>query len=112
MEAFPMGGAPEYAAVSYAWGRGVSSRAFFCDDRNFAVSGHVLDALNHLGLAWQDSKIWIDGICINQADDAEKALQVAEMRRIYYEAEKVIVWLGAAEDESDLVLQNIEAFLG
>jgi hypothetical protein len=111
MEAFPMDGAPKYAAVSYARGRDVSSRAFLCNDRNFAVSGYVLDALNHIGLAWQDSKIWIDAICINQADDTEKALQVAEMRRIYYKAEKVVVWLGAAEDESDLVLQNMEAFL-
>lgn len=111
IESFPMAGAPEYAAVSYAWGRAISSRAFFCNHRNFAVSAHVLDLLNHLGLAWQDHKIWIDAICINQADDAEKAVQVAAMRNIYLNAEKVIVWLGANEDESEMVLQNMDAFL-
>ncbi|KAE9367374.1 HET-domain-containing protein [Stipitochalara longipes BDJ] len=111
IEAVPMDGAPEYAAVSYAWGGGVSSRTFLCDGRNFAVSAHVLDLLNHLGLAWQDHKIWIDAICINQADGAEKAVQVAAMRDVYYNAEKVIVWLGANEDESEMVLQNMEAFL-
>jgi hypothetical protein len=111
MEAFPMDGAPEYAAMSYAWGREVSSRAFFCNGRNFAVPSHVLDALNHLGLAWMDKKIWINAICINQEDGAEKAVQVAEMRRIYYQAEHVIVWLGVAEDDSDFLLDNIETFV-
>ena len=59
-----MDDAPEYTAMSYAWGREASSRAFFCNGQNFAVPSHVLDALNYLGLGYMDKQIWIDAICI------------------------------------------------
>ncbi|KAK4495926.1 hypothetical protein PRZ48_013194 [Zasmidium cellare] len=38
--------------------------------------------------------IWIDAICIRQADLAEKSKQVGMMREIYANAETVLVWLG------------------
>ena len=38
--------------------------------------------------------LWIDSICINQSDLAEKSSQVNLMRRIYRKAKRVIVWLG------------------
>ena len=47
----------------------------------------------------------------NQNLTAEKAVQVAEMQRIYSQAKQVVVWLGDAENDSDLVIDNMEAFL-
>jgi hypothetical protein len=38
--------------------------------------------------------IWIDAVCINQEDVAEKSSQVAMMDQIYSAAQNVIVWLG------------------
>lgn len=38
--------------------------------------------------------IWIDAICINQSDDAEKAMQVGIMGHIYKRAQSVVIWLG------------------
>lgn len=43
-------------------------------------------------------RIWIDAICINQSDDAEKSVQVAMMADIYAGAKNVIVWLGEGTD--------------
>ncbi|KXJ88805.1 hypothetical protein Micbo1qcDRAFT_213934 [Microdochium bolleyi] len=37
---------------------------------------------------------WVDQVCINQADEAEKSHQVNQMRHIYNEAAHVIAWLG------------------
>jgi hypothetical protein len=37
---------------------------------------------------------WVDAICINQGDDAEKTHQLALMGRIYKEAARAVVWLG------------------
>jgi hypothetical protein len=37
---------------------------------------------------------WIDAICIDQADESEKADQVALMDRIFEQARDVIAWLG------------------
>lgn len=42
---------------------------------------------------------WVDAICINQENDAEKASQVALMGHIYKRAQSVIVWLGREHDE-------------
>jgi len=38
--------------------------------------------------------LWIDAVCINQEDDAEKSFQVSMMGEIYYQADRVIIWLG------------------
>ncbi|TQS33111.1 hypothetical protein Golomagni_06556, partial [Golovinomyces magnicellulatus] len=38
--------------------------------------------------------LWIDQICINQQDLAEKAVQVSLMKEIYTRAESVLIWLG------------------
>jgi hypothetical protein len=38
--------------------------------------------------------LWVDAVCINQLDPVEKGHQVAQMGRIYENAERVVVWLG------------------
>jgi hypothetical protein len=38
--------------------------------------------------------MWIDAICINQADVGERNHQVDQMRNVYSGADQVIVWLG------------------
>ncbi|KAE9365613.1 HET-domain-containing protein [Stipitochalara longipes BDJ] len=47
--------------------------------------------------------IWIDALCINQADVDERSKQVAIMDKIYHRATKVLVWLGEAADDSHLL---------
>lgn len=43
--------------------------------------------------------IWIDALCINQQDDNEKMIQVANMSQLYRKATKVWVWLGVPENQ-------------
>jgi hypothetical protein len=45
-------------------------------------------------LSSAEGLIWIDAICINRDDVAEKSFQVALMPAIYQAATRVIVWLG------------------
>ncbi|KAF7676069.1 hypothetical protein GT037_005574 [Alternaria burnsii] len=52
---------------------------------------------------------WIDAICINQSDLAERASQVQLMGRIYREAESVVVWLGQMSKLSEM---SIAVFAG
>lgn len=37
--------------------------------------------------------LWVDAVCINQKDDAEKSIQVMMMGKIYSQASQVLVWL-------------------
>lgn len=43
-----------------------------------------------------DKSSWIDALCINQYDEAEKERQVRNMFHIYRKASTVLVWLGLA----------------
>lgn len=38
--------------------------------------------------------LWVDALCINQSDLAERATQVALMGSLYTAAEEVLIWLG------------------
>jgi hypothetical protein len=51
--------------------------------------------------------LWIDAICINQGDHAEKDIQSQSMAKIYGYAKCTIVWLGEEADGSDLALETI-----
>lgn len=42
--------------------------------------------------------IWIDAICINQADLDKRCEQVQPMKDIYSSAEEVLIWLGYCGD--------------
>lgn len=43
--------------------------------------------------------IWIDAICVNQQDLAERNVQVAMMKEIYGQAQSVIIWLGGFDSQ-------------
>jgi hypothetical protein len=45
----------------------------------------------------QVSHLWIDAICIDQGNNAEKAAQIPLMGEVYSRAGRVLAWLGAEE---------------
>ncbi|KAJ3493563.1 hypothetical protein NLG97_g4653 [Lecanicillium saksenae] len=104
---------PPFIALSYAWDRGGTKRFFYCDGSSFLVQDTVHAAINSIGLNFASSRLllWIDGICINQDDAAEKAEQVAMMGKIYSQAEKVVIWLGPAMNGSDLAIAHLPGLL-
>jgi hypothetical protein len=54
------------------------------------------------------SFVWIDTICINQKDDAEKTQQVSQMRDIFAKAEIVIMWVGEEDEVTNFHFATIE----
>jgi hypothetical protein len=77
------------------------------------LNGHDVEVRPNLHNALQQIKasalvdhyLWVDAICINQADDKvaldERSLQITFMREIYEKAANVIVWLGKPESEEN-----------
>ena len=55
---------------------------------------------NRHGKELSEQPIWIDAVCINQAEDDEKFFQINLVNQIYKRARKVWVWLGLAPDQS------------
>lgn len=67
-------GAPPYNALSYAWGD-PSDPTFqiALNERAFTIRKNLWEALNRLQSESQELMIWIDAICINQSDLAERS---------------------------------------
>jgi hypothetical protein len=95
---------PEFVALSYVWGDTGDARIILVESRPVKVTTNLYDAMMALRPLGQPIIIWIDFLCINQLDTEEKCWQVALMGNIYRQAQKVIAWLGPADDSSDLVL--------
>ncbi|KZL83562.1 heterokaryon incompatibility protein [Colletotrichum incanum] len=49
------------------------------------------------GDGFQQNLVWVDSLCINQANTAEREEQVKLMNRIFARAETVKIWLGPAD---------------
>jgi hypothetical protein len=58
------------------------------------IGSNLSWALIHIRKPNQEVRLWIDAVCINQADDIEKSWQVGLMARIYAHANGTLVWLG------------------
>lgn len=90
-----------FNAVSYCWGEpSFTHKIFFKSGSlgstaSLAITANVDCMLRHLRKPYKERRLWIDAICINQADVEEKTVQVRLMGNIYRAALKVHVWLGA-----------------
>lgn len=97
----------DYYALSYTWGNEAPSEAmsiFPTADSTTAVTpAQVLlltpncaAALKILRKRLGDANVgvWVDAVCINQSDVAEKNVQVTMMAEIYSLAQCVVVWVG------------------
>lgn len=85
---------PVYSALSYVWGSDSTKREVIIGDNIFSVTENCYTALWHLRRLLGQYTIWIDAICINQEDEAEKLAQISLMDMIYKQAEQVYAWLG------------------
>ncbi|KAJ1323458.1 HET domain-containing protein [Microdochium nivale] len=88
----------DYLALSYVWGDGVADHKIVINEQYFMVRSNLYDALCRLHKSDEVRKarlkIWIDAICINQNDMAEREHEVPRMRTIYARALCVRAWLG------------------
>ncbi|KAF8846684.1 hypothetical protein BDZ45DRAFT_541143, partial [Acephala macrosclerotiorum] len=66
-----------------------------CNSRPFDITGSLLAALKAFRRT-QWKMLWVDQVCINQADMAERSSQVSLMELIYSHALRVFIYLGDA----------------
>ena len=91
---------PDFAALSYTWDDQACDNDIDILDTDsrakyqLKVTRNVFEVLPYLAAHKPNQSWWIDAICINQADTAEKSSQIPLMGRIYTSAGGVAVWLG------------------
>jgi len=104
--------APQYYAISYAWGPRNLTRGILCDGQRLKVSPHLLAGLRSIrALYGSHMCLWVDAICIQQDNNKEKAALVRNMDNIFRDAMAVLVWLGREANRSKLAMQFIPRLL-
>ncbi|KAF3762000.1 hypothetical protein M406DRAFT_74917 [Cryphonectria parasitica EP155] len=121
---------PSFTTVSYTWGTEYADEHIHISGHQIRVLQNLLPFLRMISsrrhLGGQDLRdeeddddkegektddddhdddadkwLWIDSICINQTDLAERASQVHLMGQIYHQAARTLVWLGERTEETD-----------
>lgn len=104
-----------YEALSYVWGppkgrikaivqkpdevRGWRAKL---RTRRLPITSNLTSALRYLRYEDRERVMWIDAICINQADLDERSVQVRRMAQIYSFASRVVAWIGSDYLDSEL----------
>lgn len=96
-----------YDSLSYAWGSLEKSQSILIGNCSLPITTNLHTALLRLRDRFLERIIWVDAICINQQNLNERGSQVQRMAMIYALANRVIVWLGEAGDNSDQALEEV-----
>lgn len=108
---------PPFVALSYVWGdTNVGSETITVNGRPKSIGANLATALRFFrGNGGQTSSpelprhIWVDALCINQDDTAEKSVQVGHMDNIYKSASIILSHLGKGNAEADQGCEAIRA---
>ena len=87
-------GLRKYDALSYVWGDITELTPVQINGRTLLVTLNLRAALLNIRKLDQPCTLWVDAVCINQANVSERNHQVAIMDDIYRNAARTIVWLG------------------
>ncbi|KAK0755093.1 hypothetical protein B0T18DRAFT_400674 [Schizothecium vesticola] len=106
---------PAYEALSYTWGEAKVTYGIYLHSYDSEPGKQALDltencafALRRLRLPDKERLLWVDAICINQADVAERSAQVRIMHRIYKTASRVLIYLGEGSVATDRAITILE----
>ncbi|KAI1307183.1 heterokaryon incompatibility protein-domain-containing protein [Xylaria venustula] len=64
------------------------------NSKRCVIGKNLYDCLVRLRRPDTTCELWVDALCINQADPQERSEQVLRMGELYRGAEKVLIWLG------------------
>ena len=101
----------EYESISYTWGPAMPTETILLSSE-FALSprhtiqirDNLATCLRYLRLPEQIRHLWVDALCISQTDVEEKNHQVANIGRIFREANRVLAWVGLPTPASEAIL--------
>ncbi len=120
-----------FRALSYVWGADANDPqqeiALYCGEAaadrlglaKLRITRNCGDALRRIRarhgmvkfMAGAHATIWVDAICINQQDPAEKPHQVLLMKDVYTWADKTFVWLHTAADDNGAQQERMQRLL-
>jgi hypothetical protein len=101
-----------YEALSYVWGSKETPCRAQVNDRPFSIGKNLECALRHLRYLDRNRVLWIDALCIDQANMSERSSQVQLMGYVYRNASAVAIWLGPGDSDEEKVIMNTKDYNG
>jgi hypothetical protein len=107
---YNMNRAPDYEALSYAWGDRKDTVKVECNGQSLQITRNLHAALARLQPSEEEGPrtLWVDAICINQEDSAEKSKQILLISRIFTNAQEVLIWLGEDDENSGIAFEAMK----
>lgn len=101
---------PRYEAISYVWSEHVGTAPITINNTlvHDAPASSV-NVLRQFRLESKKRRLWIDALCINQADLDERSSQVAIMGDIYRNTEITRIWVGDEDEDTGVAVQDFKA---
>lgn len=93
----------DFATLSYNWGVHAGVKEIVVNGVNKQVTKNLFEALeifHTFGWFSKGYRLWVDAMCINQADDVERSSQVGKMRDIFAGSWTTVAFLGGEADRS------------
>lgn len=81
------------------------------DAKTFKLRSNLVSIFEHLRRPHTTRMLWVDAICLDQGDKAEKAREIKKMGEIYASARNVVIWLGCGSQQAERGWQFI-SYLG
>ncbi|CAH0003221.1 unnamed protein product [Clonostachys byssicola] len=125
---------PEYEALSYTWYRTPGDRPaidtwssqddedhrgalrwdlsvpmFIDEDKFIGISPGLRDALRALRHPTKCRVLWVDQLCIDQGSTKEREIQVRYMSHVYSKSQRVVLWVGEEEPNTDAAFRILQA---
>ena len=103
---------PYYETISYCWGEKPDRVNITANDLPLLVpesSAAVLRRLRHAG---EEKTLWIDAVCIDQTNIAERSSQVAMMGHVYSMSKRTWIELGDVDHKrAEAGIREVELLL-
>ncbi|KAF2166290.1 hypothetical protein M409DRAFT_23480 [Zasmidium cellare ATCC 36951] len=90
-----------YETLSYCWGQPIRDIAITQDGTPTLITSSLFQALRRLRRPDRARTVWIDQLCIDLSNEAERSTQVSVMQQIYRNAARGIIWLGELPTDAD-----------
>ena len=103
-----LSGNTSFEALSYTWGPPVFPEVLHTCNGVLQITENLALALRNLRFKERVRYLWVDAVCINQSDTADKSRQVAMMGSIYKSASRVICWLGQTDESISYAMETLK----
>lgn len=84
-----------FEAISYVWGTPERTEPIECGGKTLYITVNLRNSLLAFRRLDEARALWADSICINQADNEEKAQQVSIMAEIFRKSTRTLICLGS-----------------